>query len=198
MLKWITVPITTVSETRRWKQFWGFNFRTPRRCLCVWLCFLGATKHLYNWLCPLVGWLVGRSVGRSVGWYMTWHGHNDFVYFIIRLRKSTAPWKSSSTSGSSEYSQRHSGYSKHDSHERDEFGVRRQRNSSKCQWNSSKSPDWPEIGFWRRAKCPYRLRWFHIHDTKCNKAELSWVELSWAELNWAELSWVVLNWAELS
>ena len=23
--------------------------------------FLGATKHLYNWLCPLVGWLVGRS-----------------------------------------------------------------------------------------------------------------------------------------
>ena len=27
--------------------------------------FLGATKHLYNWLCPLVGWLVGRSVGRQ-------------------------------------------------------------------------------------------------------------------------------------
>ena len=27
--------------------------------------FLGATKHLYNWLCPSVGWLVGRSVGRS-------------------------------------------------------------------------------------------------------------------------------------
>jgi len=25
--------------------------------------FLGATKHLYNWLCPLVGRLVGRSVG---------------------------------------------------------------------------------------------------------------------------------------
>ena len=24
--------------------------------------FLGATKHLYNWLCPLVGWLVGQSV----------------------------------------------------------------------------------------------------------------------------------------
>ena len=23
--------------------------------------FLGATKHLYNWLCPLVGWLVGLS-----------------------------------------------------------------------------------------------------------------------------------------
>ena len=21
--------------------------------------FLGATKHLYNWLCPSVGWLVG-------------------------------------------------------------------------------------------------------------------------------------------
>ena len=26
--------------------------------------FLGATKHLYNWLCPLVGW----SVGWLVGW----------------------------------------------------------------------------------------------------------------------------------
>ena len=24
--------------------------------------FLGATKHLYNWLCLLVGWLVGWSV----------------------------------------------------------------------------------------------------------------------------------------
>ena len=29
--------------------------------------FLGATKHLYNWLCPLVGWSVGWLVGRSVG-----------------------------------------------------------------------------------------------------------------------------------
>ena len=29
--------------------------------------FLGATKHLYNWLCPLVGWLVGWSVGWLVG-----------------------------------------------------------------------------------------------------------------------------------
>ena len=28
--------------------------------------FLGATKHLYNWLCPSVGWSVGRSVGRLV------------------------------------------------------------------------------------------------------------------------------------
>ena len=27
------------------------------------LLFLGATKYLYNWLCPLVGWLVGWSVG---------------------------------------------------------------------------------------------------------------------------------------
>ena len=26
--------------------------------------FLGATKHLYNWLCPLVGRLVGWLVGR--------------------------------------------------------------------------------------------------------------------------------------
>ena len=24
--------------------------------------FLGATKHLYNWLCPSVGWSVGWSV----------------------------------------------------------------------------------------------------------------------------------------
>ena len=29
--------------------------------------FLGATKHLYNWLCPLVGWSVGLLVGRTVG-----------------------------------------------------------------------------------------------------------------------------------
>ena len=28
--------------------------------------FLGATKHLHNWLCPSVGWLVGRLVGWSV------------------------------------------------------------------------------------------------------------------------------------
>ena len=34
--------------------------------------FLGATKHLYNWLCPLVGW----SVGRLVGWLVT-HLFND-------------------------------------------------------------------------------------------------------------------------
>ena len=27
--------------------------------------FLGATKHLYNWLCPLVGWSVGRVRIRS-------------------------------------------------------------------------------------------------------------------------------------
>ena len=26
--------------------------------------FLGATKHLYNWLCPSVGWSVGLLVGR--------------------------------------------------------------------------------------------------------------------------------------
>ena len=27
--------------------------------------FLGATKHLYNWLCPLVGRSVGWSVGNA-------------------------------------------------------------------------------------------------------------------------------------
>ena len=27
--------------------------------------FLGATKHLYNWLCLLVGWLVGWLVGNT-------------------------------------------------------------------------------------------------------------------------------------
>ena len=27
--------------------------------------FLGATKHLYNWLCPSVGLSVGRSVTHS-------------------------------------------------------------------------------------------------------------------------------------
>ena len=35
------------------------------------LCFLGATKHLYNWLCP--------SVGRSVGWLVGWSVCNAFV-----------------------------------------------------------------------------------------------------------------------
>ena len=34
--------------------------------------FLGATKHLYNWLCPLVG----RSVGWSVGLLVT-HSFDD-------------------------------------------------------------------------------------------------------------------------
>ena len=29
------------------------------RNACWQVVFLGATKHLYNWLCPLVGWLVG-------------------------------------------------------------------------------------------------------------------------------------------
>ena len=28
-----------------------------------WWNFLGVTKHLYNWLCPSVGWLVCRFVG---------------------------------------------------------------------------------------------------------------------------------------
>ena len=31
------------------------------------IAFLGATKHIYNWLCPLVGLTVGQLVGRSVG-----------------------------------------------------------------------------------------------------------------------------------
>ena len=33
--------------------------------------FLSATKHLFNWLCPTIGWSVGwliRLVGRLVGW----------------------------------------------------------------------------------------------------------------------------------
>ena len=33
--------------------------------------FLGATKHLYNWLCPSVGRSVGWSVGRVT------HSFND-------------------------------------------------------------------------------------------------------------------------
>ena len=36
--------------------------------------FLGATKHLYNWLCPLVCRLVGWSVG------------NAFVFFVFFWR----------------------------------------------------------------------------------------------------------------
>ena len=37
--------------------------------------FLGATKHLYNWLCPLFSW----SVGRSVGWLVTHSFDNPHV-----------------------------------------------------------------------------------------------------------------------
>ena len=32
---------------------------------CLSLCFLCATKHLFNWLCPSVGWSVGWSVTHS-------------------------------------------------------------------------------------------------------------------------------------
>ena len=46
--------------------------------------FLGATNHLYNWLCPTVGrsvsGLVGQSVGRSVGWSVS----NAFVRRFTR------------------------------------------------------------------------------------------------------------------
>ena len=35
---------------------------------------LGATKHLYNWLCPLVG----RTVGRLVCW-----SHFTFLCFLF-------------------------------------------------------------------------------------------------------------------
>ena len=38
--------------------------RPQQYCDPASLVFLGATKHLHNWLCSLVGWLVGRSVGR--------------------------------------------------------------------------------------------------------------------------------------
>ena len=45
----------------------------------MYLAFLGATKHLYNWLCllvgRLVGWLVGWSVCRLVGWSEGWVMH---------------------------------------------------------------------------------------------------------------------------
>ena len=30
--------------------------------------FIGATKHLYNWLYPSVSWLVSWLVGQLVGW----------------------------------------------------------------------------------------------------------------------------------
>ena len=34
--------------------------------------FLGATKHLYNWLCLSVGWSVSWLVGQLVGWLISW------------------------------------------------------------------------------------------------------------------------------
>ena len=42
------------------KTLLGWHLATTRlkNDLIFQICFLGATKHLYNWLCPLVGWLV--------------------------------------------------------------------------------------------------------------------------------------------
>ena len=40
---------------------------TVTKLLIYFSYFLGATKHLYNWLCLLVGRLVGWLVGRLVG-----------------------------------------------------------------------------------------------------------------------------------
>ena len=51
-------------------------------------CFLGATKHLFNWLCPSVGWSVGLSVTHSFDdphvapdW-PTWPCYKNVIFFL--------------------------------------------------------------------------------------------------------------------
>ena len=65
--------------------------------------FLGATKHLHNWLCLLVGWLVGWSVGRVthslddphvVPYWPTWPCSfmNAFLSLAKRLIRGYVHW----------------------------------------------------------------------------------------------------------
>ena len=43
---------------------WRVSMRkTPNNVLHIFIYFLGAKKHLYNWLCPSVSWLVCRLDG---------------------------------------------------------------------------------------------------------------------------------------
>ena len=42
-----------------------------------------STKHLYNWLCPSVGWLVGWLVGWSVGWSPFYFFYSFYSYQVI-------------------------------------------------------------------------------------------------------------------
>ena len=48
------------------KTLLGWHLATTRlkNDLIFQICFLGATKHLYNWLCPSVGWSVGYAFVR--------------------------------------------------------------------------------------------------------------------------------------
>ena len=51
--------------------------------------FLGATKHLYNWLCPSVsrsvGWSVGRSVDPLVGKRIRSTIHTSHLFGLLGL-----------------------------------------------------------------------------------------------------------------
>ena len=52
---------------------WLTFFQSPCLSFCLYFLLfkLGATKHLYNWLCPLVCWSVGLLVRWSVRFF--WH-----------------------------------------------------------------------------------------------------------------------------
>ena len=51
-----------------WFVIWSVS---PSNCWSIQF-FLGATRYLYNWLCPLVfDWSVGRLVGWLVGLMVT-------------------------------------------------------------------------------------------------------------------------------
>ena len=52
--------------------------------------FLGATKHLYNWLCPSVGWLVGRVTHsfddpRVASNWIIWPCSHYYPPFLLNL-----------------------------------------------------------------------------------------------------------------
>ena len=60
VLVWVTVEVAVCNDVSGWM---GFSFVVMRNvntlCSMSYLSFLGATKHLFNWLCPSVGLSVG-------------------------------------------------------------------------------------------------------------------------------------------
>ena len=69
------VNVNNVTVPKFIFDFWLYGCVCVCAILCIilsalmlsrrfYILFLGATKHLYNWLCPSVGWLVGWLVGR--------------------------------------------------------------------------------------------------------------------------------------